>query len=108
MKKFNADKDGWYCGFWNNSPLAISFALRKELYKHEKLHYHKDFYEYYLVIDGEMILIVNKKELLLKKYDLLMIEPREIHRVINVCHSGCAYVNIKQKSHKNGTISVKK
>ena len=95
MKQFNTDKNGWYCGFWNNSPLAINFIPRKELYPHEKLHYHKDFYEYYLVIDGEMTLIVNQKEFYLKKHDLLMIEAGEIHRVINLGPGGCNYVNCK-------------
>lgn len=107
MKKFKADKKGWYCGFWNNSPLAINFAARKQLYPSEKLHYHRDFCEYYLIIDGEMTLTVNKKEARLKRGDLVMVEPGEIHRVVSLGSKGCTYVNVKQKSYKNGTISIK-
>lgn len=107
MKKFKTHKEGWYCGFWNNSPLAINFAPRQQLYPSEKLHYHKDFCEYYLIIDGEMAFIVNKKKVHLKKGDLLMVEPKEIHRVLNLGLNGCTYVSVKQKSYKNSTISIK-
>ncbi len=110
MKKFKVDEKNWYCGFWNSSPLEIGLFRgfsRKELYAREKLHFHKDFREYYLIIDGKMTLIINKKELLLKKYDLLMVEPGEIHRVTSLGPNGCSYVVIKEKSYENGTMPVK-
>ena len=48
MKKYKPNKDGFFCGYWNESPCAIYFHQdRKKLYKNEMDHYHSDFFEYY-------------------------------------------------------------
>jgi hypothetical protein len=36
MKKFEQNELGWFCGFWNNSNLAIyKHKNKNELYKNE-------------------------------------------------------------------------
>ncbi len=106
MKRYKPNEDGWYCGWWNDSPLQINCAKRNEIYKNEALHFHKDFCEYYIVLDGYLVLSIDKKEHKLLPGEIIMVEPLEKHCVIEVPEDGCRYMTIKSKSYKNNKILV--
>ena len=106
MKKLKADKNGWYCGYWNDSPIQINFCARKSLYKNEALHFHKDFYEYYLVIKGWLVLEIEGKEHKLIKNNMIIVEPKEKHKVTRMGKYGCKYLSVKSKSYKGNKILV--
>ncbi len=99
MKKYTTNEDGWFCGYWNNSPLQIKYSENRPL-KNEDAHCHKDFAEYYLVLDGTLTLEINLKKVELKKQDLVMIEKGEDHRIVKKSES-CSYLIIKEKSYPN-------
>ena len=107
MKKFEKTDVGWYCGFWNKTNLSIYLHQdRDKLYSNEKLHYHSDFCEYYLVIEGLLIMIVNGKKVTINKSQLFIIDPKEIHKILEFGPDGCIYVVVKEKSYDNSTISI--
>lgn len=107
MKKFIPNELGWFCGYWNDSKLAVYLHQdRNKMYKKEKLHFHPDFYEYYLVIDGELVMTVGGKKEVIEKNKVLMVEPREVHRVSEFGPDGCIYAVVKSKSYDKSTIPV--
>ncbi|MDD5132983.1 MAG: cupin domain-containing protein [Candidatus Nanoarchaeia archaeon] len=99
MKKFLANQDGWYCGYWNNSPLQIKYSSGRPL-KKEKVHLH-NFSEYYLVLNGTLTLEIDKKIVKVGKLELLMIESGESHKIVKKEPKSCSYVIIKEKSYSN-------
>lgn len=103
MKKLSANEDGWYCGWWNDSPLQINYAQRKELYKNECEHYHEDFFEYYLVVSGHIILKIDGQSHRINENELCIVEPKERHEVIEVS-GNCKYLTIKSKSYKGNKV----
>jgi len=46
-------------------------------------HFHKDMWEIFLVDEGCGVMVVNEKEIKLKKGDCMIIEPYENHELIN-------------------------
>jgi len=105
MQQYSANDDGWFCGWWNGSPLQINCAERKRLYPREKYHFHKDFCEYYLVLNGLLVLKVDGTEITIKKDQMIMLEPGEKHKVVSV-GKGCRYLTIKSKSYDNNKVAV--
>lgn len=104
MRKLTGNQDGWYCGWWNGSPLQINYAKRKALYKNEAPHYHEDFYEYYLVVEGYLILEVEGKPHRLEMDEMIVVEPKEKHRVVEVEKTGCKYISVKSKSYEGNKV----
>lgn len=98
MKKYNYNEDGWFCGYWNQSPLQIKYSQGRPL-KVENLHSH-DFAEYYLVLEGKLTVNVNNEVVEVDQLELIMIEPGEKHKIIKKVPSECFYLIIKEKSYK--------
>ena len=105
MKKLQANEDGWYCGWWNDSPIQINFAERQTRYRNEALHYHRDFYEYYLVVDGELTLEVEGTRHQLTRDEMIVVEPMEHHQVVELS-AGCKYVSVKSQSYEGNKVRV--
>lgn len=95
MKKYTANKEGWFCGHWNDSPLQIKYSSKHQL-KLQEAHKHS-FAEYYLLLNGKLIIKVNKEEIELNKQELIMIEPEELHKIIKKSKDS-EYIIIKEKS----------
>jgi len=98
MKIFKPNEDGWFCGYWNDSPIQIKYSDNRPI-KQEESHKH-EFKEYYLIIEGNLTLEINKEEKTLSKLELLMVEPEELHKIIDKSEN-CVYIIIKEKSCKN-------
>ncbi len=94
-----------YCGYWNGSPLEV--GLIPTIFKvpeREVLHSHP-YREYYVIIAGKGLLIINGKEVELAPNNVVMVEPYEKHEVTWVDpHEGIRWVIIKEKSDPNGKI----
>lgn len=104
MKRLRANNDGWYCGWWNDSPIQINFAERRSVYKNETLHYHRDFYEYYLVVQGYLVIEVNGQRHRVDEGEMMVVEPGEHHEVVDVSKAGCRYVTVKSKSYAGNKV----
>lgn len=76
-KKLDMDNPkGWYVGPWNsNVPVPIGYANEGI----DENHFHSEMYEIYLVAKGTATAVVNKERVVLKKGDILVVEPREHH-----------------------------
>ncbi|MGV8168833.1 MAG: cupin domain-containing protein [Candidatus Nanoarchaeia archaeon] len=61
------------------SPIEIGFITNPN----DILHYHNNVYEYYILVSGELKLLVNNKEIILKEGDVCCVEPKERHRIIS-------------------------
>ncbi|MEK6928303.1 MAG: cupin domain-containing protein [Nanoarchaeota archaeon] len=95
MKLFKANEDGWYCGYWNNSPIQIKHSSNRPL-KNEPIHKHS-FAEYYLVLKGKLTIQISSNPVEIKPLELVMIESGEPHKIIKKS-SDCSYLIIKEKS----------
>ena len=62
----------------SNSPVEIGFFKSCA----DVMHHHESVYEYYVVLEGSLILRLQNKELALKKHDVLCVFPNEDHAVI--------------------------
>lgn len=102
MKVYKKTDSHLLCGHWNNSPVEIGLThILKSLPKSERLHYH-DYYEYYVILHGSLKIEVSKKVVRAKKETVVMVEPKEKHRVIWIDpKKGAKWVIIKQKSIPN-------
>ena len=70
----------WLLGIQKSkSPVEIGYFEKAQ----DKLHYHNKVSEYYLLFSGQMKIIINHKELILKQGSILFIQPKEKHQVIN-------------------------
>jgi mannose-6-phosphate isomerase-like protein (cupin superfamily) len=60
-----------------NGPIGIALALIRE----SEPHYHNETTEWYLVTKGNAVAFLDNKEIPLKEYDVLMIEPKTVHYI---------------------------
>jgi mannose-6-phosphate isomerase-like protein (cupin superfamily) len=99
MKLFKKNLDGWYCGYWNDSPLQIKYSS-SNVVKKEPVHFHKDFSEYYFILKGKLILQIGTEIISVGKLDLLIVEAAEKHKILDKTKN-CEYLIIKEKSYAN-------
>jgi len=97
MKQFKPNEDGWYCGYWNQSPLQIKHSSGRPL-KNEQVHSHP-FAEYYFVLNGTLTLQVQNQTVEVGQLELIMIEAGESHKIVKKSPSECSYLIIKEKSY---------
>lgn len=76
----------YYYGDFGETPAAISYveAANDEELGQEPRHYSRDGYKYFVVLKGALEIEVNNELLIAKPEQVLMIEPREIHRVVRL------------------------
>ena len=99
MKVYKKTDKNILCGHWNDSPVEIGLThILKSLPKEEKLRHH-NYYEYYVILDGALKLEVNKKVVKAKKETVVMVAPKEKHRIVWIDpKQGAKWVIIKQES----------
>lgn len=97
MKKYIQNEDGWFCGHWNKSPLQIKYSSERPL--KDSLPHSHSFAEYYFVLNGKLILQINKNNIEINPMEILMVEPREKHKIISKTPLKCSYIVIKEKSY---------
>ena len=73
-----SSKKKWLLGVeGSKSPVEIGYIDKLT----DQMHYHEDVHEYYIVVSGNMKMLVERKEVLLKAGTILYIEPKEKHRI---------------------------
>ena len=79
----------WVMGVHKSkSPIEIGFITDPK----DAMHYHTKVYEYYVVIFGELTLIVDDKEVVLKAGNICCIEPGEKHMIIRASKDFKCYI----------------
>ena len=98
MKIFEQEDSPLFCGHWNGSPVEIGIGRLRAVPPGEAFHYH-EYYEYYVVLNGNAKLNVDGKEYDLAGNSVVMVESGEKHEVTWVDPElGCEWIIIKQKS----------
>ncbi len=92
------------CGKFNNSPLPIARAVRKEVSSHETEHYHKNCYEYYLFLSGKAEMQINGNSIEVKKGDVILIEPDEEHKITKISEE-LDYITIRSSNDDDKIIT---
>lgn len=67
-----------------SNKIEIGFVRLKEPDKSDKIHYHQSIEEYYIVLSGEMEILVDKKTILVKTKEVLGVKPKTPHIIRNV------------------------
>lgn len=97
MKKYNTLNLGEICnisGLKDGLPLKIARATTSKVLDTERLHYHVTGYEYYLVISGALQIQIDDRSLEAKTGDLIIVEPREHHKVERILQENTSYLVI--------------
>lgn len=96
MKRYKSqenEKDCRICGDFNGAPLNIAKAVTDSVLEKETLHAH-DGYEFYIFLKGKAEIEVNDKIIQVEKGDVILVEPGEKHRVLNILEE-IDYISIK-------------
>ena len=109
MRVYVSEDSRPFCGHWNGSPIEIGMTeLLYTLPISETLHYH-DYYEYYVVLQGEGKLNVEGRHIELVANTVIMMEPFEKHEVTFINpDQGLQCLIVKQKSLPNGKVIERK
>lgn len=97
MKRYKSKqylKDCRICGSFNESPLAMARAVTKKVLESEKLHSHKNGFEYYIFLKGKAELMVEDKKIKVSEGDIILVEPGEKHKLNKVIEE-VDYITIK-------------
>ncbi len=55
-------------------------------------HFHEDMLEVFLLLNGEVEMVVDGSRFAIRRGDAILIEPREIHQMFNRCGQDVEYV----------------
>ena len=117
MKKIELDKNNWTQakGYLKNVLLTgddlrsegtlvqvVIIPPRSEISDH----YHKTSREFYFVLDGESTIEVNDTERVLRRGDMLLTEPGDVHRLRNDNEKEFKLLVFKTKVGKDDTFWV--
>ena len=90
MKRFNTlglDERCNITGQQDGLSFKIARTSTTRVLAGEKLHYHTLGYEFYLVISGKMLLKVNNDSVEVCEGQLVVVEPNEPHKVVEIVGS---------------------
>lgn len=76
----NISKPGKWVFNDGSDPIQLRIMRSEEI--HLIKHLHKTMYEYFYVLDGIMKISVNETIFYLKKDDIIYVEPKEVHQVV--------------------------
>lgn len=97
MKKYKTNEfalDTRICGFFNESPLAITRTHIDAPLESEKLHSHNISYEYYIFIKGKAKIVIDDKIITVLAGDVILAEPNEKHKILDIIEP-VDYITIK-------------
>lgn len=70
-------------------------------------HYHEDMQEVFIILNGNVKMTVNKQDHELAKGDAIVIDPREVHKMLNTCDDDVEYIVFGVSTEAGGkTINV--
>jgi mannose-6-phosphate isomerase-like protein (cupin superfamily) len=103
MQVYTREKSHYFCGHWNGSPLEIGDStLLRDVPESEARHFH-EFFEYYVALEGEAELEVEGEAVALRAGSVVMVHPRESHRISWVHPElGARWIVVKQESRPKG------
>ena len=82
---------------WSFLPVAKSFEP----------HYHEDMQEVFIVLNGHVTMTVNGESHDLRRGDSILIDPREVHQMENICQEDVEYVVFGVSTEEGGkTVNV--
>ena len=81
---------------WSRLPVGSSFQP----------HYHEDMQEVFVMLNGRVSMSVNDETHELTGGDAILIEPREIHEMKNLCESDVEYVVFGISTEEGGKTVV--
>ena len=81
---------------WSRLPVGSSFQP----------HYHEDMQEVFVMLNGRVSMSVNDETHELAGGDAILIEPREIHEMKNLCESDVEYVVFGISTEEGGKTVV--
>lgn len=97
MKKYftkEFELDTRVCGFFNESPLAITRTHITKPLESEKLHSHNISHEYYIFLKGKARIVIDDKIITVKAGEVILAEPNEKHKILEVIEP-IDYITIK-------------
>ncbi len=99
MKVYKKSDKHLLTDHWNKSPVEIGLIrILRVLPEKERLRSHS-YNEYYVILNGSLKLEINKEVVKAKKEMVIMVEPKEKHRIIWIDPKlGVKWVTIKQKA----------
>ena len=112
MRIFSAKKKKengcYYFGEAGEIPVGISLASfqQRENYQ-DRSHYHDKAYEFYFVIYGKIEILIDKEKVRLKPGQVLMLEPRERHKVNQVIEYPVAWLTLATLKDRRDKISLR-
>jgi mannose-6-phosphate isomerase-like protein (cupin superfamily) len=71
-----------------------------------RLHYHEDMQEIFVIINGTVEMEVENQKVILTAGDAVFVEPREVHKMTNICDQDVAYLVFGISTGKNGKTVV--
>ncbi len=74
-----AGREGWHL---KESGLPVQVGIKSGATPFSGPHRHRTMAEYFYLLEGELRLRVDKRELEMKKGDLVVVEPGEAHQVV--------------------------
>ena len=81
---------------WSRLPVGKSFQQ----------HYHEDMQEVFIILNGKVEMTVTDMTCELAKGDAILIDPREIHQMSNVCDEPVEYIVFGISTEKGGKTVV--
>ena len=105
MRTYRREQQAWICGHWNGSPLDIGVNdLMYATPPGEVTHYHH-CHEYYVGLEGRARLRIEGREVTLEVNVVVMVQPRERHRIVWVDpDAGARWVIIEERSEPDSKI----
>ena len=67
---------------WSSLPVGKSFQA----------HYDEDMQEIFIILNGKVVMVVSEYFVELNRGDAILIDPREVHRMENVCDETVEYI----------------
>ena len=101
LKRVLAKKDHFIRGQiqmlnWSRLPVGKSFQR----------HYHEDMQEVFVILNGQVEMTVTDMTCELGKGDAILVEPREIHEMKNICDEAVEYIVFGVSTEKGGQTVV--
>ncbi|MDD4332851.1 MAG: cupin domain-containing protein [Patescibacteria group bacterium] len=111
QSKSDRQTDDFYFGDYGEIPIGVSFVTIDKNNQDEmqdKLHYHLKSKEFYIILEGEGILEVENKEIILNSNSMIMVEPNEKHRIVKAIKLPFSFIAISTEKNKNDKIIIEK
>ncbi len=101
LKRVIATRDGLLEGRpqminWVRLPIGSSF----------RAHYHEDMQEAFIILRGRVVMRIGETEVELESGDTLIVDPREIHTMKNICDEEVEYIVVGISLGQNGQTVV--